>query len=145
MAQKRHKNGQKAELHRQFWAIFGPILAVQLATKKWPENGSKMAQKRGLCNSAFIWRLQRCTHLWWKPNGIYVIIYIKLFSYIYVMQYKCDHKIQAVTQIKMEKQLAVCNKKEGKMLPKSLVVFDFDHTLLNVNSDIEIQKLLPGT
>jgi len=31
------------------------------------------------------------------------------------------------------------------MLPKSLVVFDFDHTLLNVNSDIEIQKLLPGT
>ena len=25
-----------------------------------------------------------------------------------------------------------------------LVVFDFDHTLLDVNSDVEIQKLLPG-
>lgn len=25
-----------------------------------------------------------------------------------------------------------------------LIVFDFDHTLLDVNSDVEIQKLLPG-
>ena len=29
--------------------------------------------------------------------------------------------------------------------PRPLVVFDFDHTLLDVNSDVEIQKLLPGT
>lgn len=33
----------------------------------------------------------------------------------------------------------------SKMKPQvPLVVFDFDHTLLDVNSDVEIQKLFPG-